>query len=66
MCMVLKQQRGPYTDIACSSLVPGCLKVEQLEEYTTSCGTTTALQKQIGCFNYRVVTLVADKQKKHW
>ena len=24
------------------------------------------LQKQIGCFNYRVVTLVANKLKKHW
>ena len=24
------------------------------------------LQKQIGCFNHIVVTLVADKQKRHW
>ena len=24
------------------------------------------LQKQIGCFNHRVVTLVADKPKRHW
>ena len=24
------------------------------------------LQKQIGCFNHKVVTLVADKQKRQW
>ena len=25
-----------------------------------------ALQKQIGCFNLRVITMVADKLKRHW
>jgi len=24
------------------------------------------LQKQSGCFNHSMVTLVADKLKKHW
>ena len=26
----------------------------------------SALQKQSGCFNHSIVTLVADKLKKHW
>ena len=26
----------------------------------------TALQKQVGCFNHRVVTLVADKLERQW
>ena len=28
--------------------------------------TVVSLQKQIGCFNHRVVTLVADKPKRQW
>ena len=28
--------------------------------------TKSTLQKQVGCFNHRVVTLVADKLKKQW
>jgi len=24
------------------------------------------LQKQVGCFNHRVVTMVADKLKRQW
>ena len=26
----------------------------------------TALQKQVGCFNHRVVALVADKLERQW
>ena len=26
----------------------------------------STLQKQVGCFNRRVVTLVADKLERHW
>ena len=26
----------------------------------------SALQKQVGCFNHRVVTIVADKLKRQW
>ena len=29
-------------------------------------GQVYSLQKQIVCFNHRVVTLVADKQKRQW
>ena len=31
-----------------------------------SCITVCTLQKHIGCFNHRVVTLVADKLKRQW
>ena len=27
---------------------------------------TPTLQKQVGCFNHRVVTMVADKLKRQW
>ena len=27
---------------------------------------TTTLQKQIGCFNHRVVTMAADMLKRQW
>ena len=30
------------------------------------CGIQCTLQKQIGCFNYRVVTMAADKLKREW
>jgi len=29
-------------------------------------GTHAPLQKQIGCFNHRVVALVADKLERQW
>ena len=29
-------------------------------------GRLNALQKQVGCFNHRVVTLVADKLERQW
>ena len=29
-------------------------------------GTLHALQKQVGCFNHRVVALVADKLERQW
>ena len=33
---------------------------------TRSVTSSNALQKQIGCFNRRVVTLAADKLERHW
>ena len=41
----------------------GC---ESLHSQLVVLSTTASLQKQIGCFNHRVVTLVADKLKKQW
>ena len=32
----------------------------------TSLSMHISLQKQVGCFNHRVVTMVADKLKRHW
>jgi len=28
--------------------------------------TYSTLQKQVGCFNHRVVTMVADKLERQW
>ena len=30
------------------------------------CLNRLSLQKQVGCFNHRVVTLVADKLERQW
>ena len=32
----------------------------------TSTDVSPTLQKQVGCFNHRVVTLVADKLERPW
>ena len=29
-------------------------------------GAVVTLQKQVGCFNHRVVTMVADKLERQW
>ena len=39
-----------------------------ISRYDTCYDTTTKylLQKQVGCFNHRMVTLVADKLERQW
>jgi len=34
--------------------------------YNVRIGFTISLQKQVGSFNHRVVTLVADKLERQW
>jgi len=34
--------------------------------FNISFAVCVSLQKQVGCFNHRVVTMVADKLKRQW
>ena len=44
----------------------GALRVVSMDEWIGNFGLVGALQKQVGCFNYRVVTMVADKLERQW
>ena len=59
ICTVVPVTCGPWRAEIAKELL-GLLIPSQSE------GIDTALQKQVGCFNHRVVTLVADKLERQW
>ena len=69
VCSILQhhsKHHGPVTSDLHSAKVLLCrchLDVQGFLHYSSA---YSSLQKQIGCFNHRVVTLVADKLKRQW